>query len=1294
MFINKNRKGFLMITKVKKRDGRIVDFDKTKIAEAIFKAAKAVGGRDRKLAESLADKVVAQLEKIFIDKIPSVEDIQDIVEKVLIEEGHARTAKAYILYRQERRLIREEKKRILEKEEIDEVDKNFDVNALRILAGRYLLKDEKGKLIEGPKQMFERVAIHVGIVDLLHDERIFSKEKVMNEREIEEELKDLDELMNRFDQLELAIGNYRLNQWHVEGLLRCYGRLLKEGKMKVGIKKLIEMIKAGQFDKYQNNIKAYYELMVSKDFLPNSPTLMNAGARLGQLSACFVLPIEDDLRGIMKTCTDIALISKSGGGVGVNYSCIRPKNDVVASTSGVASGPLSFMEIVNTIVDVIKQGGKRRGANMAVLEVWHPDIEEFITIKQKPKKLENFNLSVGVWQDFIDALNNDADYALINPRIKQKVKEIPAKKVLDLIAFSAWKSAEPGILFFDNINKYNVLANVKGMIKSTNPCVTGETLIITNKGLIPASKLKENNPDISVITASGWNKVEKIFNNGLQQVYRIKLANGIEIKATEDHKFYSQDGWKSVKELKPKDKLMIFLKDFEINGKFENLFSIDDEKFAEVLGLFVGDGSLSNTNHVSWHIGNDKELCDYIYSILKSEGAFRFRREKQYVVDVHRKDFAERFRKMFGKKVSRSNQKEVPEAILKSNSKIMAAFLRGLFSADGSVYDARGTPTIALSSTSKKLLQQVQQMLIALGIYSTLTDEKGGGEKIIKGKKYSTRKTYRVLISGFYAHKFAKKIGFIAKKQKQLMKLLRNKRFYKKDKEFVEIVEKKKLGKEVVYDITAKPSYTWVTNGIYSLDCGEQPLYEYESCNLGSINLKNFVVEADNGEKFFDWQRYEQVIRLATRFLDNIIDINKYPIEEIEKTTRETRKIGLGVMGLSDCLFELEIAYNSKEGFEFMNRAAETLSYVSMDESCEIAKTRGSFPLFEKSDYTKLKLPVAGYYEIPKSKHHYDWEALAKKIKEHGIRNAFTTTIAPTGSISMIAGCGNGIEPAFSLVYEKHVTLGKFYYIDPVLEKKLKAMQLYNEALIEKICKNNGCLFGLSEFDEKMQKVFVTALSMHWLDHIIAQAIWQKWVSASISKTINMPNDTSVEDIKMAYLIAHELGLKGLTVFRDGSRESQVYYIATNETLSKIKSSPSTFALGFLNSIKNEAIKKVVFSYFQNLGFNIAALKNTDLNKYIEKSAEAEVESERKTEEKKNEKTEKIESKTRENFVTNIAAQKPSIIDSIQHNHINIIDNDEDDIDNGRCPLCNNLLVNEAGCNKCINCGWSACVIS
>ena len=894
-----------LIMNIRKRDGRTVNFAKSKISDAIYKALVATGKPNYPLAEKLANRVVQKMIQqgygsVEKDAVPSVEDVQDIVESILIEEGLSETAKSYILYRHERRKVRDDKMKILNKKDLDEVDKTFDVNSLRVLGARYLLRDDNNEIIEGPKMMLERVSILVALADVIHDSQVFSLDggHVQNIEEAEKYYSKIDDF-----HLKLRIGDYYINKYHFESLVRHYIYLAKSGHMKISFKELLRRIAKGELDVYEERIKEYYDLMKSRDFLPNTPTLMNAGARLGQLSACFVLDMQDDMYKIMKSSTDAAMIFKSGGGVGINYSDLRPEGDIVASTSGVASGPTSFMRIIDTITDVVKQGGKRRGANMGILEAWHPDIEKFITAKTKPGVFENFNVSVGVWEDFWRSLiskDNNHKYTLRNPRTSEPIKQIDSHQLMDLIALSAWKSAEPGLIFFDNINKYNPCANAKGgPLRATNPC-------------------------------------------------------------------------------------------------------------------------------------------------------------------------------------------------------------------------------------------------------------------------------------------------------------------------------------------------------------GEQSLYPCESCNLGSINLANFVKRKADGMYEFDWQRYEQTIRLSSRFLDNVIDMNKYPVEEIDTNTKLTRRIGLGIMGIADLLFLLRIPYNSAEGYEFMNKLAEALSYYSMEESVAIAKSRGPFSLFKDTDYVKGKIPVAGYYELPREMHSYDWDSLIGKIQRYGIRNSWTTTIAPTGTLSMIADTSNGVEPIFALVFEKRVTVGRFFYTDKIFENTLKENGLYNDEILTKIANNYGSVRGLSEIPEWIQTIFVTAIDIHWTDHLMAQAVWQKWISNAIAKTINMPGDITAEDVRYAYLLSHELGLKGITVYRDGSRHEQVLHITGNDIKEKTFAvRPSKYVIDYVNA-------------------NITEPYVTQQIERIFKE------------------TEILQDKVSVKDIPQITQQinlPKEIVQKPQD------ESNDDDV----CPSCKSKLVITEGCNLCIECGFSSC---
>ncbi|MFQ6011684.1 MAG: adenosylcobalamin-dependent ribonucleoside-diphosphate reductase, partial [Nitrososphaerales archaeon] len=460
------------VTVVKKRDGRLVSFDSNKVLDAIWKASQSVGGRDRSESERLAREVTDTVEADQKPSVPpTVEEIQDIVERVLIEKGHARTAKAYILYRQKRAEIRAEKQAILGKDDIDEVDKAFDVNALRVLKARYLAKDERGKLKEGPKELFERVAIHVILPEILFDSAVFRKESGPSQA-----LEEFEPL--KFKEI-ISLGKYTLNEFHLEALKRTFDRLNRDGKMKVEWKVVLKLLSSGNFDHLEGRIMSFMELMTTKRFMPNTPALANFGSHLGMGSACFVLGIDDSMESIMTTLKNTAMVFKAGGGMGYNFSNLRPEGDFVMTTSGVASGPLSFMSLFDTMTDVIKQGGIRRGANMGVLNINHPDIDKFIKSKEGNKALTNFNISVLVMPDFWKYYQKNEPYPLVNPRTGNIVKKVNPRMLFDMITYQAWESAEPGVIFYDHVNRYNPFLQSLGPIVTTNPC--GEVLLYPNE---------------------------------------------------------------------------------------------------------------------------------------------------------------------------------------------------------------------------------------------------------------------------------------------------------------------------------------------------------------------------------------------------------------------------------------------------------------------------------------------------------------------------------------------------------------------------------------------------------------------------------------------------------------------------------------------------------------------------------------------------------------------------------------------------------------------------------------------
>ena len=391
-------------------------------------------------------------------------------------------------------------------------------------------------------------------------------------------------------------------------------------------------------------------------------------------------------------------------------------------------------------------------------------------------------------------------------------------------------------------------------------------------------------------------------------------------------------------------------------------------------------------------------------------------------------------------------------------------------------------------------------------------------------------------------------------------------------------------------------------------------------------------VDEDTGAVEFDWEAYARDVRLALRFLDNVIDVNKFPLPEIERQTKLTRKVGLGLMGLADVLFALGIPYHSEEGFEFMRVVTEHLTYHALEESARLASERGTFPLYERSGYARGELPVEGYYHPEWWT--LDWSKLAREISERGVRNAEVTTIAPTGSISMIADVSSGIEPQFALVYEKRVSVGQFFYVDREFERQLKRLGLYSERLLKEVADNGGSVQGIEELPEELRRVFVVAYDIPWWDHVRAQAEITKWICAAVSKTINMPNWVTVDDVEKAYLFAHRLGLKGLTIYRDGSKAAQVLV------------TPSQRRGEYVLDVSNETL-----DIMRSLGIEPPPRRRAP--------------------------SEQVRGQQAASAVFRPPPPRPS------SNHFEV------------CPECGSKrLIHREDCVTCLDCGWSACVVS
>lgn len=680
-----------------KQSGVDEDFNSEKITTSIWLAAKSVGGTDKNLAQKLTEEVLVSVQTKYPngEKIPSFK-IGEMIEKVLIENGHAKTSKAYILYRENKKHMWQDKESLGIKD-----DMGFSYNTLYILKRRFLRQNEKGKTIETPKGMLKRVALFLSKV-----EKTKSKQKL----------------------------------W---------------------------------FDKF-------YKVMENLEFLPGTRTLANAGKKRPQLTNCFVWPIKDDIDHIFEILYKSTLIKKHGGGCGYNFSKVRPEKDIVSKTPNLAAGPVKIIEMYNLMTGLFRQEGRYESGNMAILSVDHPDIFKFISAKRDDGYLSKTNLSVGVTNKFMRAVEQDKDWKLVNPRNKKIVNVVKAKAIFQLMAQMAWETGDPGMINLSQINKGTAMANPllreMGLIEATNPC-------------------------------------------------------------------------------------------------------------------------------------------------------------------------------------------------------------------------------------------------------------------------------------------------------------------------------------------------------------GEVPLYPFESCNLGYVNFSKFIKDNE-----FNFKRLKEVMGIAVRLMDNVIEASWFPVKEVDKSVKDHRRIGIGGVGWAENLAKLNIAYDSKQALDLAQKISKTMYKTAFDASCELAKEKGPFPLINKSIW---------------------------KNKKQKPRNVALLTFPPSSSNAVICETSYGIEPYFALSFEQNILGGvRLRNSIPFFIEKLKQKGLYSEDLIQKIIENKGSIQGIGQIPKSMQRVFKVAHDIDWKDHIKMQAAFQKYTDNAITKTINLPSSATPKDIEDAYMMAWKLGCKGLTVYRDNAKQDQVINFGNGETEKQEKMCP------------------------------------------------------------------------------------------------------------------------------------------
>ncbi|PIO08538.1 hypothetical protein COU59_01360 [Candidatus Pacearchaeota archaeon CG10_big_fil_rev_8_21_14_0_10_34_12] len=897
--------------------------------------------------------------------------------------------------------------------------------------------------------------------------------------------------------------------------------------------------------------KKFYDMLSSFKFLPNSPTLMNAGRDLQQLSACYVLPVEDSIDGIYGAVKNMALIHKSGGGTGFSFSRLRPSGDIVKTTKGVSSGPLSFMQVFDKSTDVVKQGGTRRGANMGILHYTHPDIMAFIDMKKTPGVMENFNVSVTIDEKFMKAVKNSEEYELINPKSKEIAGRLNAKEVWKKLVKGAWETGDPGIIIIDRINATasNATPHI-GLIESTNPCVAEGTFVNTPFGCQPVEKLKEGDIISTVFGSEPIKSVEKHENT---PVFMVKFSDGGEQIVTAAHRYYAIKKGSQNKnlndlrldELEAGDYVRVEPAEIKQNSSEKYLYGLKR-------GILLGDGCFTkksyDKNFVKIASSTEDEKYNDNVKTLFSE--FNFRKDDLSLNSKSMSMIIGNGREVVQHlNLSPSYSYEKTFNITQVNTSGEAlGILDGLLATDGDVLLKSNHPQIRFTTSSGKLAQNIRRLLLMVGCHGRISQSFIDDGGVIDGRKIERKNfKYSVCVSGNSAGVYAKKSMLLkihpqkGKKLKEIMKSWMTTGNTWKAK----IISIEPFGFSNVYDLYCEKSDTWITDGYVQRGCGEQPLLPYEPCNLGSINLSKFVKEPFTPNADFDFDSIKECVYTCTHFLDNVIDVNNYPIPEIEEMAKKTRRIGLGVMGWAESLVMMGMQYNSPDA---LRKAEEVMKFINvscLNASEELAESRGVFPAWKGSVYDREGNHFRGQEFFP--------------------RHSARTTIAPTGTIGITAGLqGAGIEPFFAVVYvrynaagidalkkgEKPLEKDTFFEVNPLFEKIARENDYFGfkkEELYIKINNNHKTLVGIEEIPKQIQNLFLTSHDLNPKEHVMMQCAFQRHVDNAVSKTVNMKNEATEKDVEEVYMLAYENGAKGVTIYRDGSKQFQVLNISDNK---------------------------------------------------------------------------------------------------------------------------------------------------
>lgn len=985
----------------------------------------------------------------------------------------------------------------------------------------------------------------------------------------------------------------------------------------------------------------FEEAMKELRFMPNSPTLMNAGTDMNQLSACFVEEPKDDMESIFDKAKQAALIFQSGGGVGYPFHHLRPQGSLISSTGGVASGPVSFMEVFDTACDTVKQGGKRRGAQMGILRIDHPDIGRFITAKRDEANLDNFNISAGITDDFLDALDNNESYSLLSPRsdftsefsVTEGVRdfyseeyadnpasaldsgegktvesnlwrdyadnievtsdgetvpfvekwggeidlevgedfELPAEFIWDIIIDGAWRNGEPGMYHYDWTRADDTYPDSD--IEATNPSLVAGTDVLTDSGVVSIENLEGE--EFKTRSLSGNWADAKCWKSGEdEELYNIETNTGFTHQATAEHEWPVVENGNIIKkrtdELDGGERVPLTKTD---SLQYGELGSYED---GVLIGWLYGDGSITKRSdphradyQCSFTISQkdaSSGILDFIVEKLKDITGFEYSPTKRnsggedwYEIHVCNQDIVNYIERFDVEK----KENGLPNSIFSDGSEAFRrGFIDGLFSADSHVSTDKGRNNdkgrITLTTSREKISNDIVSLLSFYGIKAQQRHSKPS----LNGNEYDR---WDVTISNKPATRFKNLFKLSHEEKQKSLNEITNESNDTIKSTTVQIVSVKKANETAdVWDVTVyDEKHTFPIRGITTGNCAEQPLTEHEACNLGHINLSLMVDDdAETWDEYdnksdvryylfsnLDMESLDETIETASRFLENVVDQSNFPLDEIEETVDRKRKIGVGIMGLAQMLYQMGVPYDSEIGRDI---AAEVMRYINMktaEYSHELAAERGVFGNYDESKWSD-PLEYEEWF-----KRHTGGEDAINASDGYPVRNHNQTTIAPTGTTSMIADTSGGCEPVYSVGYLKNVgddiqgddMLVEFdsYFIE-TLKKNDIAIEPVKEEATEQMQNDNwNGIPGLDSLPDELADVFVTTEDISPKDHTLMQRRLQEHVDSGISKTINLPEEATRQDVKDSYLRAVDYSdvgcpAKGVTVYRDGSRDKQV----------------------------------------------------------------------------------------------------------------------------------------------------------